>query len=54
MQEHQQVIFMSGGGEDLRQVQEYCPHSCHIIDWFHISMRQNLHMGAEMRSAGDI
>ena len=40
MQENQQVVFMSDGGEDVRQVQEYLhPNSEHIIDWFHITMR---------------
>jgi hypothetical protein len=40
MQQNQQVEFMSDGGEDVRQVQEYLhPNSEHIIDWFHITMR---------------
>ena len=40
MQENQQVIFLSDGGEDVRQVQEYLhPQSEHWIDWFHITMR---------------
>ena len=40
MQENQQVVFMSDGGEDVRQVQEYLhPNSEHMIDWFHITMR---------------
>jgi hypothetical protein len=40
MQENQQVVFMSDGGEDVRQVQEYLhPNSEHLIDWFHITMR---------------
>jgi hypothetical protein len=40
MQENQQVVFMSDGGEDVRRVQEYLqPHSEHLIDWFHITMR---------------
>ena len=31
---------MSDGGEDVRRVQEYLqPHSEHLIDWFHITMR---------------
>jgi hypothetical protein len=40
MQENQQIVFMSDGGEDVRRVQEYL-HSNgeHIIDWFHITMR---------------
>jgi hypothetical protein len=40
MQENQQVVFMSDGGEDVRRVQEYLhPNSQHLIDWFHITMR---------------
>jgi hypothetical protein len=40
MQENQQVVFMSDGGEDVRCVQEYLhPNSEHLIDWFHITMR---------------
>ena len=40
MQENQQVVFLSDGGEDVRQVQEYLhPNSEHLIDWFHITMR---------------
>jgi hypothetical protein len=40
MQENQQVVFMSDGGEDVRKVQEYLhPNGEHIIDWFHITMR---------------
>jgi hypothetical protein len=40
MQENQQVVFMSDGGEDVRRVKEYLhPNSEHLIDWFHITMR---------------
>jgi hypothetical protein len=40
MQENQQVVFMSDGGEDVRRVQQYLhPFSEHLIDWFHITMR---------------
>ncbi len=40
MQENQQVVFLSDGGEDVRQVREYLhPNSEHVIDWFHITMR---------------
>lgn len=40
MQENQQVVFLSDGGEDVRGVQEYLhPNSEHVIDWFHITMR---------------
>ena len=40
MQENQQVVFMSDGGENVRRVQEYLhPFSEHLIDWFHLTMR---------------
>jgi hypothetical protein len=40
MQQNQQVVFLSDGGEDIRQVREYLhPNSEHVIDWFHIMMR---------------
>jgi hypothetical protein len=40
MQENQQVVFMSDGGEDVRRVQQYLhPSSEHLLDWFHITMR---------------
>jgi hypothetical protein len=40
MQENQQLVFMSDGGENVRRVQEYLhPFSEHLIDWFHITMR---------------
>ncbi len=40
MQENQQVVFMSDGGEDVRRVQQYLhPSSEHLLDWFHIAMR---------------
>src|SRR5258706_15474528 len=40
MQENQQVVFMSDGGENVRRVREYLhPFSEHLIDWFHITMR---------------
>ena len=40
MQENQQVIFLSDGGEDIRQVREYPhPNGEHVIDWCHITMR---------------
>jgi hypothetical protein len=39
MQENQQVVFMSDGGENVRRVQEYLhPFSEHLLDWFHISI----------------
>ncbi len=40
VQENQQVVFMSDGGEDVRRVQQYLhPFGEHLIDWFHITMR---------------
>jgi hypothetical protein len=40
LQDHQQVVFLSDGGEDVRQVQTYLhPGGEHWIDWFHITMR---------------
>jgi hypothetical protein len=40
MQENQQVVFLSDGGEDIRQVRKYLhPSSEHVLDGFHITMR---------------
>ncbi len=40
VQENQQVVFLSDGGEDIRQVRAYLhPNSDHVIDWFYITMR---------------
>ena len=40
MQENQQVVFLSDGGDTVRRLQEYLhPSSEHVIDWFHITMR---------------
>src|SRR5258705_13726280 len=40
MQENQQVVFLSDGGDTVRQLQEYLhPTSEHWIDWFHVTMR---------------
>jgi hypothetical protein len=59
MQENQQVVFLSDGGEDVRRVQEYLhPNSEHLIDWFHITMRltvlqqQTKSLRAEQEEAG--
>jgi hypothetical protein len=59
MKENQQVIFMSDGGEDVRQVQQYLhPNSDHLLDWFHITMRltvlqqQTKSLQAETQAAG--
>ena len=40
MQLNQQVIFLSDGAENLRDLQYHLnPHSEHILDWFHITMK---------------
>ena len=40
MQENQQLLFLSDGGDSVRKVQEYLhPASEHLIDWFHIAMK---------------
>ena len=40
MQNNQQVIFMSDGGDTVRDLQYYLnPESEHILDWFHVTMR---------------
>lgn len=40
MQENQQVVFLSDGGEDVRSLPLYLnPESEHWLDWFHITMR---------------
>jgi hypothetical protein len=40
LQENQQVVFLSDGGDDVRRVQAYLhPGSEHWIDGFHITMR---------------
>jgi hypothetical protein len=40
MQENQQVVFLSDGGDTVRRLQEYLhPSTEHLIDWFHITMR---------------
>jgi hypothetical protein len=40
MQENQQVVFLSDGGEDVRSLPLYLnPESEHWLDWFHIAMR---------------
>jgi hypothetical protein len=39
-QENQQVVFLSDGGDSVRQLQEYLrPSSEHWIDRFHVTMR---------------
>jgi hypothetical protein len=40
MQMNQQVIFLSDGGDDVRNLQLYLnPFAEHVLDWFHITMR---------------
>ncbi len=40
MQPNQQVTFLTDGGEDIRDLPLYLnPHSEHLLDWFHITMR---------------
>jgi hypothetical protein len=40
MQENQQIVFLSDGGEDVRNLQLYLsPEAEHLLDWFHLSMR---------------
>ena len=40
MQENQKVVFLSDGGEDVRNLQLYLsPQAEHLLDWFHVTMR---------------
>jgi hypothetical protein len=40
MQMNQQVIFLSDGGDDVRELQLYLnPQAEHVLDWFHVTMR---------------
>jgi hypothetical protein len=40
MQDNQQVIFLSDGGDTVRKLQLYLnPDAEHLLDWFHVSMR---------------
>jgi hypothetical protein len=40
MQMNQQVIFLSDGGDDVRNLQLYLnPYAEYLLDWFHITMR---------------
>lgn len=39
-QPNQTVLFLSDGGDSLRQIQrDFCAVSEHILDWFHLTMR---------------
>jgi len=40
MQMNQQLVFLSDGGDSMRDLQEYLnPEAEHWLDWFHITMR---------------
>lgn len=40
LQLNQEVVFLSDGAANLRQLQELLtPNSLHILDWFHVTMR---------------
>ena len=40
LQHDQELVFLSDGEDSLRQLQCYLrPHSRHLLDWFHLSMR---------------
>jgi hypothetical protein len=40
LQMNQQVVFLSDGGDTVRELQNYLsPESEHLLDWFHITMR---------------
>jgi len=40
MQENQAVLFLSDGGDTVRNIQTYLhPSSTHLIDWFHVAMK---------------
>jgi hypothetical protein len=40
MADNQQVVFLTDGGEDIRELPRYLnPQAEHYLDWFHITMR---------------
>jgi hypothetical protein len=40
LQMNQQVVFLSDGGDTVRDLQTYLsPESEHLLDWFHVTMR---------------
>ena len=40
MQQNQEIIFLSDGEEALSRLQQYLnPNACHVLDWFHITMK---------------
>jgi hypothetical protein len=46
---NQQVVFLSDGGDTVRDLQTYLsPESEHLLDWFHITMRLTV-MGQMVR-----
>lgn len=51
LQMNQQVVFLSDGGETIRDLQSYLsPESEHWLDWFHITMRLTV-MGQMLKGA---
>lgn len=39
-QMNQDIVFLSDGGDTVRDLQQHiAPHSEHLLDWFHITMR---------------
>lgn len=59
LQMNQQVVFLSDGGDTVRDMQAYLsPQSEHLLDWFHITMRLTVigqlvkGMGAELTPDG--
>ena len=39
-QMNQDIVFLSDGGDTVRDLQQYiAPHSEHLLDWFHITMK---------------
>jgi hypothetical protein len=55
MQMNQQVIFLSDGGDDVRNLQLYLnPQAEYLLDWFHITMGLTvlgqLAKGSELRT----
>ena len=58
MQSNQLVTFLSDGGDDVREVQQYLsPESEHYLDWFHITMRitvmKQMAKGLSIKSRAD-
>jgi hypothetical protein len=40
MQDNQHIVFLTDGGEDVRDLPRYLnPQAEHLLDWFHITMR---------------